>query len=263
MHPEVERVIARLEEQERLKGLDPFGFRPSLLPAALPTLRALDRHWFRVEATGIEHVPDGRVLLVANHSGQLPLDGMMLGSALLFDRDPPRIARGMVEKWVPTLPFISVLFSSLGQVVGTPENARTLLRLGEALMVFPEGVRGISKTFDKRYQLQKFGHGFMRLALETQTPIVPVSIVGAEEQIISVYDARRLARLLGVPAAPLIVSGPLPLPVKYRIEFGAPIRPVGDHEDDDRVIGARVAEVREAIEAGIARGLDRRRGWFW
>ena len=103
-----------------------------------------------------------------------PFDGMMIGAALLFERDPPRIVRSMVEKWVPRLPFVSVAMARIGQIVGTPDNCRRLLTREEAILVFPEGARGISNTFDKRYRLERFGHGFMRLALETRTPIVPV-----------------------------------------------------------------------------------------
>src|SRR5213079_3096321 len=111
-----------------------------------------------------------------------PVDGALIGAALFMDVEPPRFMRAMVEKWTQTLPFVSLLFARCGQVVGVPENAKHLLTNEEALLVFPEGMRGISKPFSKRYQLEEFGLGFMRLAIETRTPIVPVAVIGAEEQ---------------------------------------------------------------------------------
>ena len=160
-------------------GTDEFGFSPDFVKRVLPIATLVHRGYFRVNVTGVENVPEGRVLLIANHSGQLPFDGVMIATSLILEADPPRMVRSMIEKWVPSLPFVSTVLARLGQITGIPENCRRLLEADEAILVFPEGARGISKTYDKRYQLQKFGQGFMRLALETNTPIVPVSLVGA------------------------------------------------------------------------------------
>ncbi|TVR02889.1 MAG: acyltransferase family protein [Deltaproteobacteria bacterium] len=262
MHDEVRETIELLLEREQSEGYDPFGFRPKILEQVLPVAHFLYRHWFRVEPHGLENVPDGRLLLIANHSGQLPFDGMMIGTALVLDRRPPRVVRGMVERWVPTLPFVSQFFARAGQVVGTPANARALLEREELLMVFPEGARGISKTFDRRYQLEEFGLGFMRLALETNTPIVPIGVVGAEEQLPSFYNAKGLARLFGMPSVPVSPTLVLPLPVKYRIYFGEPLHFEGDPDDEDRVIRERVDTVTAAIRALLDRGLRERTGIF-
>ena len=199
---------------------------------------------------GIENVPAGRVLLVANHSGQVPIDGALIGAAMFMDAEPPRIVRAMVEKWAVSLPFVSLLFTRVGQVVGVPENAKRLLEQDEALLVFPEGARGISKTFDQRYQLTEFGLGFMRLAIETDTPIVPVAVVGGEEQYVSVANLDALAKLLRMPAFPIIPQlllpgGQLPLPTKYRLWFGEPMRFSGDPDDDDAVIEEKVWLVKQ------------------
>ena len=261
MHPDIAYAIQRLSDIEAVHGYDPFGFRPDVLRSIMPSVHFLYRRWFRVEVTDIDRIPDGRVLLIANHSGQLPFDGMMIGCALLLEVDPPRMVRSMVERFVPTVPFVSVLFARLGQVVGTRANARALLHRDNAVLVFPEGARGISKTFGKRYQLEEFGLGFMRLALQTDTPIVPIGVVGAEEQLPSFYNARTLARAIGAPALP-IVPTPLPLPVKYRIYFGEPMRFVGDPNDEDRIVRSKVDEVTSAIDDLIARGLRERRGVF-
>lgn len=258
---EIRRTIEALQARQNETGYDPFGFHPEALENVLPLIQFLYREYFRVEAIGIENVPEGRALLIANHSGQIPIDGMMIASAMALDHDPPRITRGMVERFIPTLPFVSQFFARLGQVTGTRDNARLLLERDELLMVFPEGARGITKTFDKRYQLQEFGLGFMRLALETNTPIVPIAVVGAEEQLVSVHNARRLARLIGFPALPILVT-PLPLPVKYRIYFGKPLTFCGDNDDEDRVIQRHVDVVKDSIRELLARGLEERRSIF-
>src|SRR5437870_9331842 len=160
-------------------------------------------------------------MLISNHSGQLPLDGAMIAMSLLLEAEPPRVVRAMVEKWAPTLPVVAPFFARIGQVVGTPENCRRLLAAGETIMVFPEGVRGLNKLYDRRYQLQEFGIGFMRLALEMKTPILPVAVVGAEEQSVALFDFKAGAKLLGFPSLPVSLSGvPLPLPGKSHSYFG-------------------------------------------
>jgi 1-acyl-sn-glycerol-3-phosphate acyltransferase len=157
--------------------------------------------------------------------------------------------------------------SRVGQVLGTPQNARRLLEQDEALIVFPEGVKGISKTWSARYKLAPFGQGFMRLALETNSPIVPVAVIGAEEQYPSIADLKSLARLLGMPALPIIPQlffGMLmPLPTKYHIYFGEPLRFTGDPDGEDAVIEEKVWVVHQTIQSMVNRGLKERRGIFW
>lgn len=250
-------------------GVDPFGLDPQVVQYAAAPLEWLYRHYFRVLANGLDNVPSGRVLLIANHSGQLPFDGAMIGASMILEHDPPRIVRSMVEKWVPRLPYVSVFFARVGQIVGTPDNCRRLLEREEAILVFPEGARGISKTFDKRYKLERFGTGFMRLALESRTPVVPIAVVGAEEQAPSFFNLEPLASLVGMPAFPVTPTFPLlgpagllPLPTRYRIYFGAPMTFEGDGDEEDEVVLVHVAKVKEAIEALIARGLAERTGIF-
>jgi 1-acyl-sn-glycerol-3-phosphate acyltransferase len=171
----------------------------------------------------------------------------------------------MVEKFVPTLPFASYLMSRWGQITGTPENCRRLLEADETILVFPEGAKGISKPFSRRYQLQEFGLGFIRLALQTGTPIVPVSVIGAEEQAPAV-NVRPLARLLGSPSFPVMPIPPfipiVPLPVKYRLYFGEPQRFTGDPDDDDEVIEGYVRKVKNSIQSMIQIGLKERKHVF-
>lgn len=261
---EVEKNITALSRSTNEFGVDPFGFNVDFSLAAIAPLVWLYKNYFRVETQGIEKVPGGRVLLISNHSGQLPFDGAMIGVSMITEARPPRAIRSMVERWVPGLPYVSTFMSRVGQIVGTPENCRRLLDAGEAILVFPEGARGISKLWPQRYRLQDFGLGFMRLALETNTPIVPIAVIGAEEQAPALVDIKPLAKLLGFPAFPLTVTGlPLPLPVKYRIHFGDPLTFTGRADDEDAELEKKVRSVKAAIQALIDRGLQERKSVFF
>jgi 1-acyl-sn-glycerol-3-phosphate acyltransferase len=266
---EVEERVGKIPNRINEYGFDAYGLSPEWLRRAVLPGVLLYRYYFRAESFDVNRVPAGRCMLVANHAGQLPFDAMMLTTALLLEADPPRIARGMGEFWLARLPFVGTAAARGGAMVGTPENCRHMLENDECVMVFPEGVRGISKPFRERYRLRRFGQGFLRLALEAGAPIVPVGIVGSEEQQPGLANLPRLGRLLGMPAFPITPTFPwlgplglLPLPVKYRIYFGEPLEFEGDSNDEDAAIEARVAEVRRAIEALLARGLRERRGVF-
>jgi len=248
-------------------GYDPFGLSRDSLRTAAKVARWLYRSYFRARAVGIEHIPaSGRVLFVSNHSGQLPFDGLVIGAATFLEPPQPRLVRSMVEYFVPSVPFASYLFARWGQITGTPENCRRLLAAEEAVLVFPEGARGISKPFSKRYQLAEFGKGFMRLALEMQAPIVPVAVIGAEEQAPAV-NVKPLARLLRTPSFPVVPYPPflplIPLPVKYRVYFGEPMRFTGDPDDDDDVLDEQVKTVKNRIQSMLHIGLREREHIFW
>jgi 1-acyl-sn-glycerol-3-phosphate acyltransferase len=245
-------------------GVDPYGLDVEFTVAAIAPLLWLYKRYFRVQLYGAEHVPgEGRVLVVSNHSGQLPFDAAMIEVGLLVDKDPPRVTRALVERWVPTLPFVSTFMARCGQIVGTPENCRRLLAADEALLVFPEGVRGLNKLFKDRYRLRKFGLGFMRLALESGTPIVPCGVVGAEEQAPALADAKFLARALGFPALPITPTIlPIPLPARYHVWFGEPMRFSGSPDDDDAELERKVGEVEAAVRGLLDRGLAERRSIY-
>ena len=170
---EIAERLRRVPNQINEYGFDPYGLRlESARRMALP-VALLYRYYFRVETFDIDRVPEGRVLLIANHAGQLPFDGAMLTTAMLLEAEPPRICRPMGEYFLPRLPWMGVAMVRMGAMVGTPENCVHMLENEECVVAFPEGVRGMNKPYTQRYRLQRMGLGFLRLALETATPIVP------------------------------------------------------------------------------------------
>jgi 1-acyl-sn-glycerol-3-phosphate acyltransferase len=251
----------------RLEDWDRFGLSRSALIQSFPIFYALYRLYFRVRSEGHAAIPrEGPVVLAANHGGLLPFDGAMAILDVLLHTDPPRLPRAIVERWAGRLPFVNVFFARVGQVVGTHENFARLLADEEAVLVFPEGVEGIRKPVTQRYRLQTFRTGFVRAALAAGAPIVPVAIVGSEDQAPILWDVKPLARLLGLPVAPITPTFPwlgplglLPYPVRYRIAYGEPID-VARHADpaaaeDPLLANGLAREVRRAVQ----RLLDRNR----
>jgi 1-acyl-sn-glycerol-3-phosphate acyltransferase len=230
--------------------------------------------WWRVHATGAKNVPShGRALLVANHAGILPWDGTMMSVALLKEHPLPRYPRFLVLNWAFDLPFVPVALRKLGAVPASPYNAIRLLEQDELVAVFPEGVKGAGKDFKDRYRLQRFGRGgFVEIALRTGAPIVPVAVVGSEEIYPKVGESGLLARAIGAPYFPITPTFPLlgplgtvPLPSKWRIEFGEPIRTdgYGDDAAEDRSLVFELSErVRDEIQRMVYENLVRRGSAF-
>ena len=270
INDEVAARLRRMPTRTNEYGYDPWGLNIDVMRQSLVITTLLYRYYFRVEPIGIDNIPDGRVLVISNHAGQVALDAAMIGTATVLEREPPRIVRGMGEYWLPTVPFVNLLMSRTGSVVGTPQNCTELLSREEAVIAFPEGVHGMNKLFSERYRLQRFGSGFMRLALSTRTPIVPVAVIGSEEQAPAIANLTGLGSLLGMPAFPITLTWPwlgplglLPLPTKYRIYFGKPMRFEGDPDDEDAVIDRKVQKVVDTIQDMIDKGLSEREGIFF
>jgi len=267
---EIDERMQRIPTRVNAYGYDPFGFHPDTARRAMLLTALLYRYWFRVETHGIERIPTGRALLIGNHAGQIAIDAGMIACAAFLEGEPPRIVRGMAEYWLPTLPWLNEIMVRTGSIVGTRKNCVELLHNEELVIAFPEGVRGMNKLVWERYQLQEFGHGFLRLALETDTPIVPVAVVGSEEQAPAIANVRPLARLFRMPAFPVTPTWPwcgllglVPFPVKYRIYFGEPMRFTGNPSDEDEVIAEKVEMVEARIAQMLAEGLAARRSLFW
>jgi 1-acyl-sn-glycerol-3-phosphate acyltransferase len=211
---------------------DPWGYDPEVLNAVKPFFQFLYSRYWRVQVTGIENIPEeGRALLVCNHSGQLPFDGSMVGLAILNEHPNQRIVRTLFASWFPTLPFISSLFVKVGQTLANEENGVRLLEQDQLVAVYPEGYKGVGKLFKDRYHLARFGRGgFVRMALKTGSPMIPVAVVGAEETYISLAKSDFMARLIGFPYFPISPTFPwlgllgfIPIPTKWYIDFGKPI----------------------------------------
>lgn len=254
--PELEAQFARLPKPVGSFGYDPWGYNEDTAKLALGLSKWLYDHYFRVTAQGLEHIPrQGRALVIANHAGQLPMDGVMLATALVTNPHNPRFARAMVERFFPTVPFLGNFLNSAGAVIGDPLNCAKMLDRDELIIVFPEGVRGSGKPWNKRYQLQRFGNGFMHLAMQHDTPIIPVGVVGSEETMPSLANIKPLAKLLGIPYVP--ISPPLPLPARMYLNFGEPMVFKGPVESENEVT-ERVEQVKARITELIDRGLNQR-----
>lgn len=245
-------------------GYDRWGASAAAARRALPLLKFLYERYFRVETRGLENVPEGRVLLISNHSAQLAYDGMLIAAAMMLEAEPPRFVRTMIERFFAEPPFVNLFMTRMGQLIGLPSHARRLLTEEEAaVLVFPEGERGGGRVWRDRYRIMGFGQGFLRLALETNTPIVPIGFVGGEEMCASLSRMEPLARLFGLPYIPLTPTIlPVPLPVKVLINFGKPIRLEGTGNEEDDTIRPMVQRVEHRVKALIDEGLDLRESVF-
>jgi len=253
--PEIDEYFAKMPKPVGSFGYDPWGYNENTAKVGLALVKLLYDKYFRVTAHGLENIPKkGRVLVIPNHSGQLPMDGMLIGVAMATNENGPRAARAMIERFFPTVPWVGNLLNSFGGVIGDPVNCIKMLESEEAVVVFPEGVRGSGKLYKHRYELQRFGNGFMHLAMQTRTPIVPCGVVGCEETMPSVYDVKWLAKLLGIPYAP--IAPLLPLPARVYLNFGEPIQfKPADSEDK---VTAQVEKVKDEIRRLIDKGLSER-----
>ncbi len=228
-----------------------------------------ERYW-RVEVKGVDHLPSkGKVMLISNHSGVIPYDAMMIKCAVRNEHPTSRDIRFLVEDFVYHFPFLGTLMYRIGGVRACPENATRILERDEALVTFPEGVKGLGKLYSERYRLQRFGRGgFIRICMMTGAPIVPIAVVGAEEIHPMIYRMTSFARPLGLPYIPITPTFPLlgplgmiPLPTKWHIEFGEPISfdQYTPAQIDNPILVNRLAEnVRQRIQTMVAEMLKKR-----
>lgn len=253
------RVAALGHLLEGEAGFDRFGLSVDTLRRALPIFLALHRHYFRVRSRGIELIPEGPVVMAANHGGLLPFDGAMVVVDLFLQTDPPRLARTILDHFAGRLPWVNVFFARVGQIVGTSENFADLLDQGQLVLVFPEGMEGIKKNAWERYRLQRFHVGFVEQALRTRAPIVPTAVIGSDDQAPILFDLKPLARLVGLPFAPVTPTFPLlgplgllPYPVRYEIVYGEPMdfheRFGPEDADDPRLVHFLAKQVRSRIQ---------------
>jgi 1-acyl-sn-glycerol-3-phosphate acyltransferase len=259
---QVREAVDRLELPFNAMGIDPFGISKADLRLWGMAVGAFYRWYFSVRTRGIEHVPTrGRAMLVGNHSGGIAVDAAMVVVSCLFEMDPPRLAQGMAEKFINRLPFLGEWASRTGHLTGLPEHAERLLENDRLLLVFPEGARGTAKLFKERNSLVDFGSGFIRLALRTRTPIIPVAVLGGGEAFPTIANSYKLGRAFGLPYVPIVAYGlPVVFPAKIEIEYGPPMHFTGTGNEDDAVVHGYVDKVKEVIAGMIDSGARRRRG---
>ena len=261
-------------QRSRSEEVDDFGLDPSYEKRWGPVFELLYRKWFRTQTTGLEHVPaSGRALLVANHSGTVPWDGVMLKTAIELEHSREEL-RWLAEDFVFHMPFLGAFMNRIGAVRACQENAERLLSQDKLVAVFPEGIKGIGKLFRQRYQLQRFGRGgYIKLALRTHTPIIPTAIIGAEETNPLLFKITHLTKGLGLPYVPVTPTfpwlGPLglvPAPTQWRIVFGEPID-LTDHDiadAEDAILVNKLNErVRNTIQGMIDHALAQRTSVFF
>jgi 1-acyl-sn-glycerol-3-phosphate acyltransferase len=266
-------VVGTSDELE-LRG-DEFGYDPEFTERVQGIALWFYRKYWRVEVDGIRNVPArGRALLVANHAGIVPYDGAMIRTAIVAEHPEPRHARMLVVDWAFAMPFTNMVLTKTGNVLAHPDNATALLERDELVGVFPEGVKGAAKLFRDRYRVQRMGRGgFVQVALRTGSPIIPVAVVGSEDVHPVMLNLKPLARLLGLPLAPITptfpwlgLAGVIPLPSKWLIAFGKPI-PVSqfgpEAANDPRLVLELTEEVRSWVQGTLRSLLGRRQTIFF
>lgn len=267
---------ARLAQRRR-RGettVDEFGFDQEWTETLVPLVGWVYRNWWRVRAIGVENVPaEGRALLVSNHAGVIPYDGAMVRAALLLEHSQPRHARALVLNGLFSMPGASWLVRRTGNTLAHNKDAVRLLENDELVLVFPEGAKGTGKPYADRYRLRRFGRGgFVEMALRTGSPIIPISIVGSEEIHPNLAELPMLAKLIGMPYAPVTPTFPwlgpaglIPLPSSWIIEFHPPLHLSAAERNAAGDPGAALEisdRVRDIIQTGVYRNLQRRKSVF-
>jgi 1-acyl-sn-glycerol-3-phosphate acyltransferase len=254
---------------------DEWGLDWEILDAMRPFLSFLYKVYWRVETTGIEGIPnEGRALLVANHSGQLPWDGLMVSAAVLSEQPAQRLVRTLYDSFTPRVPFASAWLARLGQALATVENGTRMLSEEELVAVFPEGNQGMGKPYKERYKLARFDQvDFVKMALNTGAPIIPVSVVGAEETNISLAKLSTRSGAAALPYFPISLTFPwlgllgfAPLPTKWYIDFGEPmaVDNYGPEAGDNLVLISQLTDqVRHAVQDMLQDRLAQRRSAFF
>ncbi len=272
---QVDEIVSLI--QRRMRGeytTDDFGMDQELVDLVRPFSTFMYRSYWRVAASGLEHVPsEGPALLLANHGGVLPWDSMMIATAVLEEHPNPRVVRSLYPPAFRALPGLTRSLAMFGQVADMPDNALRLLADGQLVCVFPEGVNALGKLFKNRYKLQRFRRsGSVGLAIKTGAPIIPVAVVGAEETYPMLADAHPLAQMLRLPFFPLTplfpwlgLVGLLPLPSKWSISFGEPIATSEygpDAAENPQVLNQLATHVRDRLQAMLDEQLTNRKSVF-
>lgn len=242
------------------RGEDPWGLDIEKASKNMELIYPFYKYYFDVKVHGKEHVQDRPYIVVSNHTGQIAIDGMLIATAFALEIEPPRILRAMVERFFTSIPVVCKFAQEGGAVLGDRQNCINLLNRHQSVLVFPEGVTGIAKSTKDFYKLQKFTRGFYRLALSTGVEILPVSVVGAEEFFPFVFQAKAIAKMMGLPALP-ISANYFPMPSPVDIYIGEPIQ-IANHlnaDSHDKEIDEEVLKIEMKIKEMISHGLEHKR----
>ena len=266
---EINEVFSKLQSQYQTQ--DPWGLDLEYCKKAIRLLMPLYKNYFKVRVFGADNISNEPYIFTSNHSGQIAIDGLLITMALALEADDPRIARPMIERFMADLPFITEAAFRCGAVLGDRTNCLQLLKMQQSVLVFPEGVRGVSKSTNDFYKLQKFTKGFYRMAISSNTKIVPIAVVGAEEIYPFVYQAKGLAKMLNIPALPITpffpwlgALGAIPLPSPIDIYIGTPyqIPPELTENAPDKDINHHINQIENEIDNMLKAGLKKRRNFI-
>jgi 1-acyl-sn-glycerol-3-phosphate acyltransferase len=264
--------------KRRLTGdyeTDEWGLDWEFLEVIRPFLDFMYKVYWRIETKGIENIPDyDRAILVSNQSGQVPWDSLMIMTAILDEHPAQRLVRNLYADWFPTLPFLSSALVKIGQTLATEENGVRLLEQDELVCVYPEGYKGFGKLFKDRYKLSRFGwQQFVQIALKTQSPIIPVSVTGAEETYLTMARVPGTKQMTGFPNLPITLRfpwfgllGTVPLPTKWFIDIGEAIdtEGYGPEAAEDLILVSKIADqTRNVIQEMLNTRLSERRSVFY
>lgn len=242
------------------KKRDPWGLEPKRAVADLKVIWPFYRYYFDVRVHGTENVLDRPYMVVSNHTGQVPIDGMLICTAFATELKTPRILRPLIERFLTSLPFLGRWSSEGGAVLGDRNNCLNLLKRGESVLVFPEGVSGIAKNTKDHYKLQRFTRGFLRMAIAADAEILPIAVVGAEEFFPYVFHLKKMAKLLKIPAFPLSLNL-FPLPSPIDIYIGEPYSLPKTLSPDalDEELEPHIAAIEQKIQELTVHGLKNKR----
>lgn len=259
MAKKFEALEAELENRYG-KDRDPWGLEPKRAIADLKVIWPFYEYYFDVKVHGKEHVKDKPYMVVSNHTGQVPIDGMLICTAFATELERPRILRPLVERFLTGLPFLGRWSAEGGAVLGDRNNCLNLLKRGESVLVFPEGVKGIAKNTGDFYKLQRFTKGFLRMAIAGQAEILPIAVVGAEEFFPYVFHLKKVAKLLRIPALPLSLNI-VPLPSPIDIYIGEPYslpKELGPEALDEE-LEVHITNIEKKVQELTEYGLKNRR----
>jgi 1-acyl-sn-glycerol-3-phosphate acyltransferase len=257
-------VRARLARARAFERTAPeeWGFKLSTAMRLFTVTGWAYRYYFRTQCFGIERLPRGAVMLIANHGSHvLAWDGANIITACLLEANPPRLVHGMAHHRLMKLPIIGRHARQIGAADGRRETAVRMLRGGSAVLAFPEGMKALHRSFKERYKVLPFGHGFVHAALAADAPIVPVAVIGAEEEAPTLANPSWLRRALGTPTAGISPTLFVPLPVRYRLHFGQAYRPTGPATEAN--VAAHVEHLHRTLQSMVDRGRADRSHVFY